>query len=305
MGFPTDATGTTTSTIIQPLQLPTNSAIQAKQTTALTAHANLDARAPLAAGSAAVVGPPAVAAVLPTPRTTYGTSMAAYDGQGVALPINLFFSKVAPATPGTDQWAVYDSSAAAATPIGSLVFDAAGTLTGSLNAAGAATATPLTLDLTLTPASPSIVPAFPVTLNLSKVTQFGTSFAVTSLSQDGYPPGDLTSLKVGEDGVVTARYSNGQTQASGKLAMADFRNVQGLAPSGGGNWVETLASGQPVQGSAGQGKFGKLTAGALEESNVDLTAELVNMMTAQRAYQANAQTIKTQDQMMQSIVNLR
>lgn len=305
LGYPTDAAGVPTSTIIEALKLPTNSAIKAKQTTALTAQANLDARAPLAAGSPAVVGPPAVAAILPTPKTTYGTSMVAYDGQGVPVPVSLFFSKIAPTTAGTDQWAVYDSTNAAAAPVGSLVFDATGSLTKSFDAAGVATTTPMTLSLTLTPTTPSIVPAFPVTLDLQKVTQFGTDFAVTSLSQDGYPPGELTSLKISEGGAVTARYSNGQTQVSGKLALADFRNVQGLAPAGGTNWSETLASGQAIQGSAGQGKFGKLTPGALEESNVDLTAELVSMMTAQRAYQANAQTIKTQDQMMQTIVNIR
>ena len=85
----------------------------------------------------------------------------------------------------------------------------------------------------------------------------------------------------------------------------DFRNVQGLSSVGNGSWIETSASGQPILGSPGQGKFGIVRAGAVEESNVDLTAELVNMMTAQRNYQANAQTIKTQDQVMSTLVNLR
>ena len=85
----------------------------------------------------------------------------------------------------------------------------------------------------------------------------------------------------------------------------NFRNAQGLAPTGSGYWVETAASGQPVRGAPGEGTFGQLRSGALEESNVDLTAELVNMMTTQRAYQANAQTIKTQDQVMSTLVNLR
>ena len=87
--------------------------------------------------------------------------------------------------------------------------------------------------------------------------------------------------------------------------MADFRNIQGLVPLGGNTWASTNESGLPVQGAPGQGKFGILRSGALEESNVDLTQELVNMMTAQRAYQANAQTIKTQDQIMSTLVNLR
>jgi flagellar hook protein FlgE len=279
MGYPTDTAGAPTSTTIEPLQLPTSAPIGAQQTTTIAAEFNLDARAPILP----VVSPIA---------TTYGTSLTAYDSQGVALPVSLYFSKVTPTTAGTDEWAVYDSPAGAT--IGSLVFDASGALTSST--AG---------TLTLTPAAPSIVPPFPVTVDFSQVTQYGAGFAVSNLTQDGYAPGELVSLKIGEDGVITARYSNGETQAAGQVALADFRNVQGLAPTGGGNWSETFASGQPVQGSPGQGKFGVLRAGALEESNVDLTAELVNMMTAQRAYQANAQTIKTQDQVLSTLVNLR
>jgi flagellar hook protein FlgE len=144
-----------------------------------------------------------------------------------------------------------------------------------------------------------------VTVDLSKVTQYGAAFAVSNLTQDGYAPGELTSMAIGKTGIITATYSNGQSLAAGQLALADFRNVQGLAPIGGNNWSETYASGQPVHGSPGTSKFGALSAGALEESNVDLTSELVNMMTAQRAYQANAQTIKTQDQVLSTLVNLR
>ncbi|WP_210543898.1 flagellar hook protein FlgE [Rhodoferax sp. PAMC 29310] len=317
MGYPTSATGTSTSTIIQPLQLPTAAAIPAKQTAQVSASANLNAAAPLAVGSPAVlavpasVGPPptpatpGVAAVPATPIATFGTSLTAYDAQGVPAPVNVFFSKVAPATAATDQWDVYDTAASGATRIGYVVFDTSGSLVGAYDNSGTVTATPMTLTMTVTPSSTSIVPPFPVALDLTKVTQYGAAFSVSSLAQDGYPPGELTGMKVGDDGVITARYSNGQTQSTGKIVLADFRNLHGLSPVGGGNWVETSASGQPIQGSPGVGKFGILRSGALEESNVDLTAELVNMMTAQRAYQANAQTIKTQDQMMQSIVNLR
>jgi flagellar hook protein FlgE len=125
------------------------------------------------------------------------------------------------------------------------------------------------------------------------------------LTQNGYEPGELTGLKIGTTGVITATYSNGQSQGAGQLALVDFRNVQGLSAVGNGNWIETTTSGQPILGSPGQGKFGVVRSGALEESNVDLTAELVNMMTAQRNYQANAQTIKTQDQVMSTLVNMR
>lgn len=159
-------------------------------------------------------------------------------------------------------------------------------------------------SLTLTSPNPTIG-QFSVSLDTSNVTQYGTAFAVSTLTQDGYTAGEITGLSIAEDGVITTRYSNGQTQAAGQVTLADFRNVQGLSPLGGNAWAATYASGQPVQGSPGSGKFGALKSGSLEESNVDLTAELVNMMVAQRSYQANAQTIKTQDQVLSTLVNLR
>ena len=146
---------------------------------------------------------------------------------------------------------------------------------------------------------------FKVTLDLDKVTQFGSKFAVSDLSQDGYTSGELTGINVENNGMIMTRYSNGVTRVERQIALASFRNTQGLAAVGGNNWVETFESGQPVTGTATDGNFGSLRSGALEESSVDLTAELVNMMTAQRAYQANAQTIKTQDQVMSTLVNLR
>ncbi len=102
-----------------------------------------------------------------------------------------------------------------------------------------------------------------------------------------------------------ARYSNGQRKPAGQIELANFRNPQGLQPLGGNAWARTFTSGDPVVGVPGDGNMGVLQAGALEESNVDLTGELVNMITAQRIYQANAQTIKTQDQVLQTLVNLR
>ena len=280
MGYPTDKAGVATSTTPQALQLPTTAPIAANQTTTVSAEFNLDARAPIAA-----------TAVPPTPRTTYGTSLTAYDSQGVPLPVNLYFTRVT--TTATDNWDVYDV-ASGGLPVGQLNFDASGKLVGNTLA-----------NLTLTPVPPTIVAPFAVTVDIANATQFGAPFGVSNLTQDGYAPGELTGLKIGANGIITARYSNGQTQGAGQVALADFRNVQGLSQIGAGDWVETFASGQPVLGAPQQGKFGALRSGALEESNVDLTQELVNMMTAQRAYQANAQTIKTQDQVLSTLVNLR
>ncbi|MFN9744650.1 MAG: flagellar hook-basal body complex protein, partial [Betaproteobacteria bacterium] len=103
----------------------------------------------------------------------------------------------------------------------------------------------------------------------------------------------------------TARYSNGRAQAAGQVELANFRNPQGLQPLGDNRWGRTNASGEAILGVPGQGNLGVLQDGALEESNIDLTGELVNMIVAQRIYQANAQTIKTQDQVLQTLVNLR
>ena len=153
--------------------------------------------------------------------------------------------------------------------------------------------------------NPNQLDPFEVELNLGGITQFGTGFAVSRLSQDGYASGSLTSINISDDGTIIANYSNGIKRSEGQLALADFRNTQGLAAVGGDKWVKTPESGEEIPGTAKSGTFGSMIAGALEESNVDLTAELVNMMTAQRAYQASAQAIKTQDQVFSTLVNLR
>jgi len=290
LGYQTDIAGNRLSFSTNPIQLPTAAPIGANQTTQITAEFNLDAEA--------VVWN----SVTPnTPLTTYGTSLTAYDSQGVPIPVSLYMRKVADAAgpPILNQWEVFTDPTSAATAtasnVGTLAFGANGLLVST---------TPAALTIPLTPTNPA-VPAFNVTLDVSGATQYGARFAVSDLTQDGYPPGELVGVKIEENGVILARYSNGETQAAGQFAMVNFRNVQGLAPTGNGQWIETLASGQPIQGAPTEGKFGSLRAGALEDSNVDLTKELVNMMTAQRAYQANAQTIKTQDQVLQTLVNLR
>ena len=191
------------------------------------------------------------------------------------------------------------------TPIGYLAFDATGALAATYDSALTETTTYGEITHPLVPAPPSIVPAFDVTLDFSKATQYGIPFNVANLTQDGFTAGDLTGVSIEPSGIITTRYSNGITRANGQLSLSDFRNVQGLKQLGAGEYQETITSGQPLLGSPGSGKFGELRSGAVEESNVDLTAELISMMTAQRNYQANAQTIKTQDQVMSTLVNLR
>ena len=300
MGFRVDpATGLSTSEA-QPLSFPTGAPIQAKQTESIKATLNLDARAKDSAGDATATPP-----VPATPRSTYGTSINVYDTQGVATPVNLYFMKTA----NPNEWAVYnqldDPTAVppvTAISLGTIAFDENGKI-------DPATATlTLTVSPTANPNAGTAAPAvanFPVDIDMSGATQFGSKFAVADLSQDGYASGDLTSINISNDGMVMASYSNGVTRSEAQVALANFRNPQGLLAVGGNNWVESFDSGPAVMGKPGDGNFGALRSGALEDSNVDLTAELVNMMTAQRAYQANAQTIKTQDQVMSTLVNLR
>jgi len=281
MGYPTDKTGVATSTTPVVLQLPTAAPIAANPTTEIGSEFNLDSRAPVITLTAAD----------PIP-TTYGTALTVFDSQGASVPLNLYFVKVASAL--TDDWNVYNKTTAGTASLFTMKFDADGVLTSP------ATSPTLTIN---TPSA--VTPDISATLDISKVTQYGAAFSVSNLTQNGYAPGELVGIKIADNGVITGSYSNGQTQANGQIALADFRNVQGMSPRGGGVWVQSVSSGLPIQGAPGIGRFGALRAGAVEESNVDLTAELVNMMTAQRAYQANAQTIKTQDQATQTIVNMR
>jgi len=161
---------------------------------------------------------------------------------------------------------------------------------------------------TATPSHPATATGGTVTatLDASASTQYGSKFAVNTATQDGQAPGTLTAITIDTSGIVQGTYSNGKSLAAGQIQLATFTNVQGLAPIGSNFWRATPSSGDPSsKGVPGSGNLGALRAGALEDSNVDLTKELVNMMTAQRAYQANAQTIKTQDQVMSTLVNLR
>ncbi|TRZ92714.1 MAG: flagellar hook protein FlgE [Rhodocyclaceae bacterium] len=142
-------------------------------------------------------------------------------------------------------------------------------------------------------------------VDLAGSTQYGIGFGVNQLLQDGYTSGKISGLSISADGVVQGNYSNGKSRNLGQLVLATFTNPNGLQSMGGNQWVETAASGQPIPGTPGSGSLGTVQSGAVEESNVDLTAELVSMITQQRAYQASAQTIKTIDQVLQTLVNLR
>ncbi len=143
------------------------------------------------------------------------------------------------------------------------------------------------------------------TIDLSTSTQFGTNFAVSSISQDGFTTGQLRGLEISKGGVVFARYTNGQSLALGQVALANFANPQGLQPLGDTAWAETFSSGAAVVSGPGTAGLGVIQSGALEDSNVEITEQLVNMIIAQRNFQANAQVIQTEDAITQTVINLR
>jgi flagellar hook protein FlgE len=171
------------------------------------------------------------------------------------------------------------------------------TASGALN-------TDMPLDVVF-PVSSGATNPLAFTLDLTGSSQYGINFGVNQLLQDGYTSGRLSGISVSPDGIIQGRYSNGKTRNMGQVVLANFNNPNGLTSLGGNVWAETAESGQPIPGTPGQGSLGLIQSAAVEESNVDLTAELVNMITQQRVYQANAQTIKTQDQILQTLVNLR
>ena len=222
------------------------------------------------------------------------TSLSVYDSQGNAHTLTTYFVKTA-----ANAWSVFaanDGVQIGAGAVGTINFNT----DGSINTG--ATTLPYTIS---TAVSTGATTPLVFTLDFTASTQFGSSFGVNKLDQDGFQSGKLTGFSISEDGVVLGRYSNGQARAQGQIVLANFTNVQGLQPLGNSLWGETSASGQPLVGAPTTGNLGVLQSGATEESNVDITEELVKMITAQRVYQANAQTIKTQDQVLQTMVNLR
>lgn len=244
----------------------------------------------------------------------YVNTITTYDSLGNKHDNNVYFVKSSdPTTP--NSWDVYsqDSSVSGSTAgkLGTLNFNQNGTLR----------------DVTLPPVPPatttttSTTPTFSLPMNtatngaatpqnvalsfLGSIQQNTGSNSIGALNQDGYPAGQMTGYQINPDGTITGVYSNQKTQLLGQIVMSNFSNPEGLKSEGDNVWSATQSSGQPITGIAGAGGFGEMKSGALEASNVDLSKELVNMIVAQRNYQSNAQTIKTQDQILNTLVNLR
>ncbi len=237
---------------------------------------------------------PTVAAFDATDPDSYNhaTSITVYDSLGAPHAATLYFSKTATDNEWTMNLAIDGTDVGSPT---TLTFDTSGTITAPAN--GLASFTGLTIGTGTTVQD--------IDFDLAQVTQYGSIFAVSDLSQDGYANGQINAVEFTEDGVLQARYSNGQTVDLGQIALSNFRNLDGLTAVGDNAWRATGEAGAVRRGEAGTGDFGSLRAGALEASNVDLTEELVHMITAQRSFQANSQVISTMDQITQAALNLR
>jgi flagellar hook protein FlgE len=227
-----------------------------------------------------------------TDSTTYNWSRttSVFDSLGSSHQLTSYFTKTADNT-----WQVnYSVDGTVQSTTTSLSFDSSGALTSG-------TSTSITIPSTDLGTGAS---ALTLSFNLKGTTQYGTDTALSSVSQDGYTSGSLTGLSIGSDGVIQGTYSNGQTKTLAQIALATFANTNGLQSIGNNEWAATYTSGAAVVGTPNTGTFGTLQSEAVEDSNVDLTAELVNMIQEQRNYQANAKSITTQNEILNTLINM-
>ncbi|MBO1111102.1 flagellar hook protein FlgE [Bordetella petrii] len=246
----------------------------------------------------------------PTLASTYTDSVptTVYDSLGNAHQLTQYFVK-REAVAGESVYDVYytlDGEAMAPTTQDATSGDWGGATQLTFDAAGRLTTTPPTVGLSFADPGGTTSPADPlaITMSYDGVTQYGSDFS-PKITQNGYSSGEYSGLSINKDGTLQANYTNGETAIIGTLALANFNNVQGLQPVGNNAWAETGASGQATLGQPGTNGLATVVGQAVEASNVDMSKELVNMIVAQRTYQANAQTIKTQDEVMQVLMNMR
>jgi len=314
--FPVDANGNVTSTSLNttvPIQLPASTGAP-QASTEVEVGVNLNA-------TSTAVDP---ALFDPTASNTYShsTSTTVYDSLGSSHVLSYYFVHDLPgsatnAANDPNQWAVFTYLDGAEVDV------AGGTAIGHFNGG-----VPVAHDAALlnfnpdgslsTPTTPALIQnagialgngASPLTVTHdfanNGITQYATGFSVSTLSSDGYATGRLTGLDISETGILRATFSNGVATPLGQVAMADFPNSQGLRALGDTSWRETIDSGAVITGSAGSGRFGLIQSGALETSNVDLTQQLVNLITAQRNFQANARSIETSNTITDTVIQIR
>jgi flagellar hook protein FlgE len=316
-GYPAGPNGVVSTTNPQPLQVPDGN-IPPKASTKVTATSlNLDSSDPL----------PTVTPFDPgnTDSYSFTTQMTTYDTLGDAHQVNTYYVRnpqpTPPVSPATLDYTVYAQEdgtlitppappvttpatpTAAAGLVGTLSFSSTGTLTSFADAYGAVGANAAAVNMSLTSSTGSNTPTN-ITVDFTGATAFGGTGDSANLQPDGFAAGNFVGITIGEDGTVVGTYTNGQPLVLGQIVLASFNNNNGLKPVGNNAWVETADSGQPSVGVPEAGTLGALTSGQLEDSNVDLTNSLVDLITAQRFYQSNAQSIKTQQAVDQTLLQM-
>jgi flagellar hook protein FlgE len=286
--YQADASGNISGAIGDLYLDPTDIAPSA--TTSINAGLNLNANSPVLAG-----------AIDPNDPTTYtnSTALTVYDSLGNAHNATVYFQKTGANTWNAELY-VGGNQAAFGAGTNTLTFQSDGSLNTAGNTSTAFTITGAQLG--------NGAAALNVTVDFNSttpITQYGSNFSVNNLTQDGFTTGRLRGIDISDTGVVLARYTNGQSRTLAQVALANFNNPQGLRQLGDTSWAESFESGAALVGSPGTASLGLVQSGALEDSNVNLTEELVAMITAQRNFQANAQAISTEDAITQTIINIR
>ena len=249
----------------------------------------------------------------------YSTAVPVLDSLGNSHTLNLFFAK----KDTVNQWNVFakidgnnvgdpnPGSSTATVAKYNIEFNKDGTLNSSAsdpirisywNPTGALKGSPVASGGTFSESGPFT--SSNLVINLDKMTQLNSDFSIKEVNQNGFPVGALQTLNVAEDGKISAQYSNGQSDLLGQLSLATFKNIQGLKQSGNTNWVAGQSAGEPILNAPTQAGLGSIKSGALENSNVELSSQLVSLIIAQRNFQANSKTIQTEDAIAQAIINL-
>ena len=332
LGFPVNPDGSSASVSLstaEPVLIPTASG-------APTKTSEVDVRMNLPAGDSYISTAPGN--FDPDDPLTFNnsTSVTIFDSLGDSHIMTYFFVKDDPAT-NPNEWMMFaavdgnpinivDPAGGGTNPVGGtvsgplapggvtgarLVFDASGDFVNQIPTPanggivtedftnhlpnGADTTQTVAIDFNLDPLAP----------NPNEPTQFASNFEVTALNQDGLAVGRLTGIDIGADGLVRATYSNGTSQPLSRIAMVNFANEQGLTQVGNTGWKESILSGEPLAGEGGAGTFGTINSSALEQSNVNLTTELIDLISAQRNFQANSRALEVDNQLNQTILQIR
>lgn len=328
LGFPVNSDGTSASVSLstaKPILVPTASGAPQKT-------AKVDIRMNLPAGDSYISSAPG--SFDPTDSLTFNhsTSVTIFDSLGDSHIMTYYFVKQDPAVQA-NRWFMFATVDGTAVNIPGGA-QTGGTVSGNLAPAGV---TGATLDFSSsgdftaqipTPGAGGIVTAplgatilsngadptqtVEIDFNLDTLkpssnepTQFASNFEVTALSQDGLAVGRLTGIDIGTDGLVRATFSNGTSQPLSRIALVNFSNEQGLTQVGNTSWKESIASGEGLAGEAGTGTFGTINSSALEQANVNLTSELIDLISAQRNFQANSRALEVDNQLNQTILQIR